>query len=329
VARLSCARALLLVSVAGALAYALATAVNAVLLIYLAVVLACALRGLARLLPGPSTATRVAVVLGLTALSAGLLYWMGARVAADAERFLSDIPGSWAKLQSTLQGSRWGRIVVENTRSALDSSALLGQLHATVLSLADALVVLVLALFLTFDPRTCSGGLVRLAPPRRRPRAREILARLDATLARWMLGRFATMALTGVVTGLALRLLGMPFSLTLGALVGALSFIPNLGPLLAALPAGLVALQLGPDMLWKVALVYLVTQLLDGFILTPWVARRTVRVPPAVGLAAQMIFALWFGLLGVLVATPMAATGMVLVQELYLKDTLGEEDSDA
>lgn len=309
----------------GCLSYALAAAVQAVLLVYLAIVLASALRGLARLLPGPATASRAFVVLALAGLTAGTLWWMGARVADQAEQFVADAPQWWAGFQNSLGRTGWGRLLLEDARSAVPSGGWLRTVGPTVFSVADGAVVLVLALFLTFEPATYSAGLLRLAPPGRRPRAREVLTRLDRTLGRWTLGRLGMMALTGVLTGFGLWAIGMPFFLVLGLLMGILSFIPNLGPALAALPAGLLALQFGPAMLGKVALVYLVTQLLDGFVLTPWVNRRTVLVPPALGLAAQLVFAVWFGTLGLIVATPVVATAMVLVQELYLKDMLGEE----
>ena len=133
------------------------------------------------------------------------------------------------------------------------------------------------------------------------------------------------MALNTVVTAVGLWLLGVPLALTLGLLSGLLNFIPNVGPLLAAAPALLIALTQGPTQALYVALLYLAYQSVDGYLLTPIVTQRTVAVPPAVTLLAQVLLGASAGLYGLLLASPLVAAGLVIVRLLYVEDILGDD----
>jgi predicted PurR-regulated permease PerM len=128
----------------------------------------------------------------------------------------------------------------------------------------------------------------------------------------------------GVLSGVALWLLGIPLAFLLGVLTGLLNFIPNIGPILAATPAVLLALTEGPTTALWVALLYVVLQNLEGFVLTPLVQQRTVALPAAVIILVQVLLGVLMGTLGVLLATPLAASVLVLVKMLYVEDALGD-----
>jgi predicted PurR-regulated permease PerM len=128
------------------------------------------------------------------------------------------------------------------------------------------------------------------------------------------------MAINGTLTALGLWLLGVPLALTLGLLAALLNFIPNIGPIIAGVPAVLLALMHSPMQALYVVGLYLVLQSVDGYLLTPLVDRCTVSVPPALTLAAQMLL----GGLGLALASPLTAAAIVLVQKLYIEDTLGD-----
>ncbi len=132
------------------------------------------------------------------------------------------------------------------------------------------------------------------------------------------------MAVNGILTALALWLLGVPLPFMLGLLTGLLNFIPNFGPILAGIPAVLLALSGGPNQAMYVVVLYVVIQNLEGFVLTPLVQRRTVSLPPAVIILSQVLLGVLAGTLGVLLATPLAASVLVLTRMLYVEDTLGE-----
>jgi predicted PurR-regulated permease PerM len=94
--------------------------------------------------------------------------------------------------------------------------------------------------------------------------------------------------------------------------------------LLAAAPAVLLALADSPQQALIVALLYWGIQLFENYVITPLVQGRTVSLPPAVLIVAQVSLGVLLGGLGLLLATPVAVAGIVLVQALYLQDVLGE-----
>jgi predicted PurR-regulated permease PerM len=128
-----------------------------------------------------------------------------------------------------------------------------------------------------------------------------------------------------VLTGLGLWLVGIPLAWTLGLIAGLLDFVPNIGPLIGFLPAFLLAMAMGPTKALWVAVVYVLVQTIEGYLVTPLVQKRAVDLPPALTITGQLLMGVLAGPLGVLLATPLLAVGMVLVKILYVEETLGDE----
>jgi predicted PurR-regulated permease PerM len=139
------------------------------------------------------------------------------------------------------------------------------------------------------------------------------------------MGRIILMVSNGLLTTLGLALLGIPLAFVLGVIAGLLNFVPNIGPLIGAIPAVLIGLMQDPATGLYVALLYLVLQMVDGYVLTPLVDQRAVSTPPALIITFQVFMGLVVGALGLLLATPLAAVLLVLVKMLYIEDTLGEQ----
>lgn len=133
------------------------------------------------------------------------------------------------------------------------------------------------------------------------------------------------MAANALLTWAGLSLLGVPLALTLGLLAGLLNFVPNVGPVVAAFPAVLIALTQSPQQALYVFLLYLVLQSVDGYVFTPLVQKRTVELPPALTITAQVLFGVLLGGAGVVLATPLTAATLVLVRMLYVEGADGGE----
>jgi predicted PurR-regulated permease PerM len=143
----------------------------------------------------------------------------------------------------------------------------------------------------------------------------------------WFVGRLTSMAILGTLTALGLWFLGMKAALLLGVLAGLLSFVPYLGPILSAIPALLIA-TLDPSVsLVSVALLYAGIQFFESYLITPLVQERAVSIPPVVLISAQAIMGVLSGIIGILLATPLAVTTIVLVQTLYVEERLGDDVS--
>jgi predicted PurR-regulated permease PerM len=124
---------------------------------------------------------------------------------------------------------------------------------------------------------------------------------------------------------LGLFAIGMPSALALGFLAGLSEFVPIVGPILSAIPALLLAFSEGGNMVFWVAGLYLLIQQLEGNVIMPLVQRKTVDLPPVVALFALVALGILFGPLGVLLGTPLTVVLYVAVNQLYVRDTLGED----
>jgi predicted PurR-regulated permease PerM len=116
----------------------------------------------------------------------------------------------------------------------------------------------------------------------------------------------------------------VPFAFILGLVAAILDFIPNIGPLIAAIPALMVGLSQDGTTVLYIAILYFVVQILEGYLITPFIEQRVVNLPPALLLITQLVLGAGFGILGLLLASPLAVVIMVLVQMLYMRDVLGE-----
>jgi predicted PurR-regulated permease PerM len=116
----------------------------------------------------------------------------------------------------------------------------------------------------------------------------------------------------------------VPQPLALALIAALMAFVPFLGPVLGAIPAILVALVESPVKALYVVLVFTVVQVLENYFITPLIQQRAVSMAPALLITVQILMAVLFGGMGVLLATPIAVVAIVTVQMLYIQDVLGD-----
>ena len=193
--------------------------------------------------------------------------------------------------------------------------------------LANTLVVLFLGLLFSFHPSAYRDGVVLLVRPSSRQRVAGVLDEMGDVLRSWLVGQLIRIVLMGVCVWLALYLLGIPGAFLLGAQAGASNFVPYLGPILAGIPIGLVAMPLGlSKMIWAVG-IYTAIQSIEGYVIGPLIQRRTAQLSPAWTLIAIVLFGSLFGVLGIALAVPLFAVGRVAVLRFYVEDWLGDDHS--
>ena len=190
-------------------------------------------------------------------------------------------------------------------------------LNTLVGALFGIFVVLAAGLFLAVDPDLYRRGFVRLLPRSHRARVNGALGELAHTLRWWMVGTGLSMTIIALATTLALWAIGLPGFVALGVIAGLLQFIPNIGPLLSAVPAVALALVVEPSKVVWVIVLYATIQAVETNLITPLVMKRVIDVPPALSLLFQSLMAIVFGFLGLLLAVPILAAVIVLVDRLY------------
>jgi predicted PurR-regulated permease PerM len=192
-------------------------------------------------------------------------------------------------------------------------------------TLLNVLIVIFLSLYFLADPRRHEEGVIRLFPISYRSRVREIIDRLDMTLRGWMESTVLAMIFVGVMTWIALTLLGLREAAALGVIAGVLSFVPNFGTLIALVLAVAVGILQQPQNVgWIIFITFLIS-LVQSQIISPLLVADRIDLPPVIVLLSQIIAGVFFGFLGILLAVPLAAILMVLIQEVYIKDVLGDQ----
>lgn len=263
----------------------------------------------------------------------GLVGWLVApQIAKQTQQLFTEIPNAVERFQSYLQQFSWfnqllGGIpsfdkLMQNASGMLSKAGVL--FSGTIGVIGNAVIIVFVAIYLAAQPQVYVNGFVTLFPFKKRARVREVMNELGDTLAQWMLGKLLSMIIIGVATALGLSLLGVPLALVLGVIAGTLDFIPYIGPIMAAVPAILLALSESPTLALYVVLLFIGLQVLEGYILLPLIERRTVSLPPALTIAMQVLLGSLFGLSGIALATPFAAVIAVLVVMLYVQDVLGD-----
>lgn len=174
-------------------------------------------------------------------------------------------------------------------------------------ALTTMFMILVIGLFVAMDPRVYERGLQWMVPQSSRPEFALTVRRMGKTLRRLLAGRLLGMAFEGVLTTIALWVVGVPMALILGIITGLLAFIPNIGAFISGALMVAVGFSAGADTgLWAIV-VYVVVQVFDGYVVIPMVAKRTVDLPPALTLGTQILTSALFGILGLALADPMTA----------------------
>ena len=199
--------------------------------------------------------------------------------------------------------------------------------------LGNIVVVLGIGLFFALAPGTYSAGALRMVPSAHRDRIGHIMAEIAGKLQWWFVGQLCSMLTVGLLAFIGLSILGVPMAFTLAILAGLLNFVPYVGPILGAIPAVLIAFAphgdqtaLNPQLAGWTILVYLMIQMLDGWVFTPFYQKRAVNIPPALIILAQVVVSVLLGPIGLILATPILASVLVLVRTIYIEDILGDKD---
>jgi predicted PurR-regulated permease PerM len=312
-------------------------AIDVFLLLFMGIFVAVLLRSPADWLArrtgwGEGLTLSLVIFLLLALLSVGGFFF-GKTLVAQSVELGRQLPKLLDKARERIERTEYGRQIADATESPPPeaSAQMVGKglrlIGSTVAAVSSFVVVLFLGIFLAWQPKPYRDGFVRLFPERRRKRMREVLDGVGHMLERWLVGQVILMAVVGSLTFAGLILLGVPFALPLALFAGFAEFVPYVGPIVAGIPAVLVALSEGPQLALWVALLYVVIQSIESYLLTPFVQHRAVYLPPALLLFSQVILGVTAGPLGVIVATPLAASALVAVQMLYVEDVLGDKSA--
>ncbi|MEP6617804.1 MAG: AI-2E family transporter [bacterium] len=190
---------------------------------------------------------------------------------------------------------------------------------STVEFIGALVLILFLSIYFAAEPDFYRRGLLSLLPAKKRARGVIMMDRVAVVLRKWLLTQLIAMAVIGAVSTIALLVLDIKAAFALGVLAGLFEFIPTVGPILSALPAIAMGFLDSPEKAATVAFTYWGLQFLESHILIPLLMKEGLRLPPALTVVTQALMTIVFGFIGLMVAVPLLATIMVMVQMFYLE----------
>ncbi len=255
---------------------------------------------------------RVAIVLLLTvAFLVWVVVFAGSQIADQAAQLPAIIEAQTLRTLAWLKAH--GYAVNTTSLQGLVEKAVGGIAEVTqavgglIGAVTTMFLIIVLGIYLAVEPRLYQRGFAWMLPTDQRDYFEGTARLMGRSLRRLLAGRLLGMGIEGFATWLMLGFYGVPMAALLGLLTGLLAFLPNIGAPVSGALMILVGFSGGTDMGIYCIIVYVVIHLVDGNIIVPLVARKTVDLAPALVLGAQLIMGVLFGILGLALADPMVA----------------------
>ena len=330
-------RTMLLVAGAVAVAWALASIADVLLVIFVSIfgvaVLSPVVAAMERRFRWSRALCSTVLVLGIVLVIAVILLVLAQAIGGAVRDFSDDLPeivdeARHSDLGSFVNGgsdsldtlSEHASDITQGAAKASAGVADVGLSAFGTVTLGFSVVFLTL-FGLIDEPRLRDwiGGLLYRG---RRERYVQVTDRIINTTSRYMLGNLAISVICGTVYGVTAVILGLPYPLAVAVIAGILDLIPNLGATIAGIIIGLVALSVSLEALIVFAIVIVVYQQIENYVLQPTIIGKAAGVAGFTVLASVLAFGALFGLVGAIIGVPIAAALQIVAEEL----TAGRRD---
>lgn len=275
---------------------------------------------------------RIALSLGtffVLALFGAIGYLLIIQFGTELAAMLNNLPGTLLQIERGLSTNPVGKAVVQAVDAVAGGRQIADSLSVLVQGMGEILlnlvIVIVGAMFIAGDPRPYRKAVVLMTPAAGRVTMDRALDEMIFALRLWLKAKLITMVAMTVIISACLWMAGLESWAALGLLGGLSEFVPYVGPILAMLPAvGLAAAQ-GGNVLIHTCIAYIAVRVIEGWMVTPFINRKVVNIPPALTLFTILGVGAVFGIYGVFFAGALLVIAFVAVREFYLRDTLGED----
>ncbi len=274
-------------------------------------------------LPRPLTVTFVYVIFftGLSMLIAVIVPTIAAQISALSAQLTENVH----MLQSSAIGTLLGLDRMSETTSFTVAtqtlSGSLGEVFSRTASLFSALIALLAVISMSFYMSLQRDGMKRfllsLTPMQHQPYVASLVSRIQESFGRWMAGQLVTMVFVGTMYFVALSIFHVPYALVLAVIGGILEIVPYLGPVMSAIPAALLGFALSATAGMGVIVSYVLINFVENHILIPQIMNKAVGLNPVAVILALLIGAKVAGLIGIIIAVPIAGA-----LSLFIKDVL-------
>lgn len=323
-----------MILLAMALVWIVYQASNAIVLVYVSVLLAIGfgpiVRAIERKPPphlGARRLPRWLAILMVYLVVVGLLTIAGFLVIPplvdQAQDLSARLPTAIDKVQDYLieHGIMSDRITLEEAvRNAPTSPAAVGRVAMAVTHVFTGMfafiTVLILTFYLLIDSQSLFNGFARLFPRAQRPRVLDASNRISVKISAWLSGQLILAGSIGTTAAVGLYLLGVPYFYVLALIAALGEVVPVIGPILSSIPAILAGLTVSPQTALFVAIFWVVQQQIENHLLVPKVMERQVGVSPVVVITALLIGGSVLGIVGAILAVPTVAILQVILDQI-------------
>ncbi|HJP69638.1 MAG TPA: AI-2E family transporter [Sphingomicrobium sp.] len=265
-------------------------------------------------------------VLLIVALIGGTIALIGTQVSAESQVIADLLPKAArivdARLSSIGLDHPVEQLMGKSGPGLLIGSNLRGFVSSASLGIASFLILFFGGVFLAAQPKLYGIGFIKLIPSARRRVIADAMEDSARALRLWLKGQLWAMILIFLMTWLGLQFIGVPSALVLGLISGVLEFIPYAGAIASAIPAILVGLAQGPEVAVAVVALYVIVHHVEAYLIQPVIQQFAVEIPAVITLFCLLAFGLLFGLIGILLAAPLAVVSYVLIKRLYVIEAL-------
>ena len=251
-----------------------------------------------------------------------LLWFMGTKLQDQIAVLSDSLPNTITSAKVKMDETQTGRKVLtylsgDNSEKLFSTAQ---QFFSTSFGvLGNLYVIILLSIFFTANPNIYKDGIILLVPLKNKPLARTAIDRISTVLKGWLKGTMLSMVLITILIAIGLTVMGIPGAMVLAMLTGMLKLIPNFGSMAAMIPGVLLALTVSTNTAVIVSLIYVISQTIVSNIVTPLIQKRMINLPPALTIISQVIMGTLSGALGIILAVPLLAIVIILVDELYVK----------
>lgn len=260
---------------------------------------------------------------GTTILFAVMIWFIGARIQNQVKELNNTLPETISTVKAKMSKTPVGEKILEytsgnNSQKLLDTAT--SFFSTSFGMLGDLYIILFLGVFFTADPSLYQDGIILLLPAQKKPVGRIILNRIRVALKGWLKSILVSMILITILISVSLNIVGLPGTTVLGLITGVFEIIPNFGPVIAMIPGVLLAFTISTKTAVVVALIYIACQTIVASIVTPLLQKKIIDIPPALTLLSQLIMGTLSGIMGIILAVPLLAILIIVIEELHVKN---------
>jgi sporulation integral membrane protein YtvI len=275
------------------------------------------------------------IYLGVFTVLAGTVYLIIPPIATEVKALSDDFPLYWERISGSLDQFRsysdsqgWTAGIQKSLEdfqanvSAIEAAA--GGVFSTVFTFFGGIlsffIIAVLTFYLTVEEHAMKRVLRSMMPVKYQPYVTHLINRIQEKIGMWLRGQLILSLIIFVLTWFGLTILGVKYALVLALFAGIMELVPYLGPFIGAVPAIFIAFTQGPSVALGVIILFVIIQQLENNIIVPKVMQKAVGLNPIITLVSMMLGFKLAGILGIILAVPVAtALNVVLGDFIEMK----------